>query len=72
MILKRAFRTGHCLVVAIPKAYAEALKIVPGTSLVLTLKDRALHYSRAVVSPESMHAPGTVDDAIPGATKGTP
>lgn len=61
MKLRRAFRSGHALVVAIPKAYAEALRILPGSTLVLTLKDQALHLSHAVITPQSMHQPGTTD-----------
>lgn len=56
MILKKAFRSGHALVIALPKKYAEALRIVPGTPLVVTLQNRAIHISRGVITPESMLA----------------
>jgi antitoxin component of MazEF toxin-antitoxin module len=56
MLVRKAFRTGRCTVVAIPKKYAEALKILPGTVLTLTIRDRALIVSRALVTNESHYA----------------
>lgn len=56
MLLRKVFRTGRCTVVAIPKKYAEALKILPGTVLTMTLSDKALHLSRAIVTKESSYA----------------
>lgn len=66
MLLRKAFRSGHALVIAIPKKYAEALKILPGTVCTLTVSERGLHLSRAIVTKESTYA-GDVP-----ATAGTP
>lgn len=55
MKLKRAYMSGRALVVAIPKEWAHALTILPGTVLCCTLKDQAIHFSRALVTPQSLH-----------------
>lgn len=71
MVLRNAFKTGRCLVVAIPKKYAEALRIVPGTPLCVSLSNRTLLISRGVITPESMHAPGSVEPSPADPTKGS-
>lgn len=54
MVTRKAFRSGGCVVVALPKHIRTALKILPGTPLTLIVRDRALVISRAVTTPESM------------------
>jgi antitoxin component of MazEF toxin-antitoxin module len=63
MLQRKAFKTGHCLAFAIPKKYAEALKILPGTWLTVTLENRAIHISRAIVASESSYAGAVPADA---------
>jgi antitoxin component of MazEF toxin-antitoxin module len=53
MKVRNAFRSGHALVLAIPKDYATALRIVPGTPLVLELRDGAIHIARGVIRIET-------------------
>jgi hypothetical protein len=57
--LKKAFMTGHALVIALPKDWARALTILPGTVCVCTLKDNAIHISRALVSSATLHGTDT-------------
>lgn len=53
MKVRNAFRSGHALVIAIPKEYQKALRIVPATPLVLQLVDGAIMISRGVVRIET-------------------
>jgi antitoxin component of MazEF toxin-antitoxin module len=53
MKVRNAFRSGHALVIAIPKEYQQALRIVPATPLVLQLVDGAIVISRGVVRIET-------------------
>jgi antitoxin component of MazEF toxin-antitoxin module len=53
--LKRAFRSGGALCVAIPKDWARTLQILPGTVCMVTLKDRQISIERALVTGVSQH-----------------
>jgi hypothetical protein len=55
--LKKAFMTGHALVIALPKDYARTLTILPGTVCMITLRDKQIRIERALVSGASMHGP---------------
>lgn len=57
MLVRRAFKTGKAVVVALPKKYREALRIAPGTELVLSIKDRTIFISRAVITSAAMMSP---------------
>jgi antitoxin component of MazEF toxin-antitoxin module len=65
MALRKVFKTGGTVVVAIPKSFRDALRLVPGTPVVVTLKDRALTITRAVITGENLL--GAPDPSLPPA-----
>ncbi len=69
MLVRRVFKVGSAVVLALPKAYREALKIYPGTDVVLSVKDRTIFVSRAVITSAAMQSPHAAGDDASGPTE---
>lgn len=54
MKMRKAFKTGGCVVVALPTEYRSALKILPGSQLTVQLINKTIVLSRAITTPEHM------------------
>lgn len=69
MKLRRIYKAGHAVVIAIPQEYLRALHLLPGTDVVVTLKDRAVHITRAIITGADALGAPDADAPAAGAPK---